>query len=73
MKITETERKVLEYLAAGFQSKEIAIAIGRSKSTVEAHIRTLYIKLDSRSRAQLIAEAMRSGLVSTERRERIAP
>jgi DNA-binding CsgD family transcriptional regulator len=45
------------------QSKEIAARLGRSKPTVESYIRTLFIKLDARSRAQLVAVAIRTGVI----------
>jgi DNA-binding CsgD family transcriptional regulator len=61
--ITDTEKTVLSCLARGMQSKEIAVNLGRSKPTVESYIRTLLVKLDARSRAQLVAIAMESGMI----------
>lgn len=55
--LTAIEIRVLEGLADGLQSKEIAQLVGRSTSTIEFHIRTLYLKLRARSRAQLVARA----------------
>jgi two-component system, NarL family, response regulator YdfI len=63
VKITETDRCVLLCLAQGMQSKEIAVSLGRSKPTIESYIRVLYIKLDARSRAQLVAIAIQSGMI----------
>lgn len=59
MNLTEIEKTVLQCLAEGMHSKEIAVYLGRSKPTVEAHIRILYAKLNARSRAQLVAIAIR--------------
>jgi DNA-binding CsgD family transcriptional regulator len=42
------------------QSKEIAEQLGRSKATVEGHIRILFAKLHARSRAHIVAIAMGS-------------
>jgi DNA-binding CsgD family transcriptional regulator len=53
--LNETEIAIVRALAEGKQSKEIALAIGRSRATVEFHIRALYAKLDAKSRAQLVA------------------
>jgi two-component system, NarL family, response regulator YdfI len=63
MRITDTDKTVLLYLARGMQSKEIAARLGRSKPTVESYIRTLFIKLDARSRAQLVAIAIQTGVI----------
>jgi two-component system, NarL family, response regulator YdfI len=63
MRITDTDKTVLLCLARGMQSKEIAARLGRSKPTVESYIRTLFIKLDARSRAQLVAIAIQTGVI----------
>jgi len=63
MKITDTDKTVLLCLAKGMQSKEIAASLGRSKPTVESYIRTLFIKLDARTRPQLVAIALESGMI----------
>jgi DNA-binding NarL/FixJ family response regulator len=62
MVLTEIEKAILRCLALGMQSKEIAAEVGRSKATVEANIRVLYLKLGARSRAHLVANAIRSGI-----------
>jgi DNA-binding CsgD family transcriptional regulator len=58
MRLTETEKAILKCLAEGMQSKEIAARIGRSKPTVEGHVRSLLGKFDARSRAHLVAKAI---------------
>ena len=63
MNLTEIEKAVLLCLADGMQSKEIAACIGRSKPTVEGYIRILYIKMNARSRAHLVAIAMRTASI----------
>ena len=67
MRITEIDRSVLLCLARGMQSKEIAVSLRRSKPTVESYIRALYIKMDARSRAQLVAIAIESGVIQFTR------
>lgn len=54
---------MLRGLANGYQSKEIAIDIGRKIPTVEFYIRNLFLKLDARSRAHLVALALCSGIL----------
>jgi DNA-binding NarL/FixJ family response regulator len=62
--LTDTEVRILEGLADGLQSKEIASRIGRSTATVEFHIRSLYMKMLARSRAHLVARAYDQGYLS---------
>jgi len=63
--LTKIEFSVLEGLAEGLQSKEIASRIGRSTATVEFHIRSLYMKMLARSRAHLVARAYDEGYLRT--------
>ena len=63
MKLSEIEKTVLRCLAQGMQSKQIAVCIGRSKPTVESHVRLLYAKLNAQSRAQLVAIAIQSARI----------
>lgn len=64
MDLTEMEKTVVQCLARGMQSKEIAAQVGRSKPTVEGYIRILFVKLNARSRAQLVAIVNGVGSVS---------
>lgn len=59
------EMAILEDIAAGYQSKEIAQRIGRSKATVENYVRLLCAKLGARSRPHLVARAYRENLLQT--------
>ena len=61
--LSTIEVQILECLAQGLQSKEIASVVGRRKPTVEGYIRTLYLKLGARSRAHLVAQAYCHGLL----------
>jgi two-component system, NarL family, response regulator YdfI len=64
--LTDLEVRVVRCLAEGMQSKEIAQCLGRCKPTVEGYIRTLYIKLNAKSRAHLVVEAIKAGLIQFE-------
>ena len=57
------ERRILLLLSQGYQSKEIAVLVGRAKPTVEGYIRTLYAKFGARSRAHLIDCAYKCGVL----------
>ncbi|MEI7900763.1 MAG: response regulator transcription factor [bacterium] len=53
--LTDRERAVLEYLAKGYQYKEIAEQMNVSWHTVHTHIRHIYEKLHVRSRGAAVA------------------
>lgn len=61
--ISTMEMAVLRGLANGLQSKEIAVALKRSKPTVELYVRTLYAKFNAKSRAHLVALALCAGVL----------
>ncbi|MCX6887674.1 MAG: response regulator transcription factor [Verrucomicrobia bacterium] len=53
--LSPREREVLELLAKGYQSKEIATLLGIGYWTVESHVGHIYQKLHVRSRAEAVA------------------
>jgi len=61
--LTEREREVLQRIAEGQSTKEIAARLAISARTVETHRANLMRKLDVRSLAQLVRLAIREGLV----------
>lgn len=61
--LTGREREVLGLVVEGYSAKEIAIELGIAPRTVECHIEHLRLKTNSRNRAQMAAEAVRSGVV----------
>lgn len=62
--LTDKERKVLELLADGKPSKEIAMLIDMSVKTVDARRRRIMQKLNVESVAELVKFAIRSGITS---------
>ncbi len=58
------EREVLQLLAEGRTSKEIAAALGLSTKTIETHRRNIGQKLGLRSIAELTKYAVREGVTS---------
>ncbi len=63
--LTERERDVLELLTAGVTSnKDLAERLFVSENTVKYHLRNILDKLHVNNRAQVIAYALRHGLVS---------
>jgi DNA-binding NarL/FixJ family response regulator len=63
--LTRREREVLESLALGLTSAEIAGALGISSYTVEHHKGRVFRKLSATSQSQAVAIALRSGLIDT--------
>ena len=62
--LTGREREVLQLIAEGLTSKEIATSLGVSTKTVETHRSNLMDKLDIRKASKLVRVAMQEGLVS---------
>lgn len=62
--LTPRERDVLERLTQGFTYEGIAHALGVGLSTVQGHIKSIYRKLEVRSKSEATAVAMKRGLVA---------
>lgn len=60
--ITDREREVLAQIAHGLRSKEIARQLAISDETVNAHVKSIYRKLQVHSRAQLVRVASQAGI-----------
>ncbi len=65
--LSPREREVLQLIAEGKSSKEVATSLGIAVSTVETHRRQLVEKLQLRTIAELTKYAIREGLTSGER------
>jgi len=64
--LTERERELLELLVQGVTSnRELAQRLFISENTVKYHLRNIMSKLHLENRAQVIAYALRTGLVHT--------
>ena len=62
-RLTPREREILELLAEGMRSKQIARELVISPKTVASHIQSVLAKLGVHSRAEAIAIAYKEGLV----------
>jgi DNA-binding NarL/FixJ family response regulator len=66
--LTPRQREVLQMIAEGLSTKEIAYRMGVSVKTVETHRTQLMERLDIRDVAGLVRYAIRIGLVSADRK-----
>jgi DNA-binding NarL/FixJ family response regulator len=65
-RLTSRQREILQLIAEGKNTKEIASTLEISVKTVEAHRLQLMARLDIHDVASLVRYAIRSGLVSSE-------
>jgi LuxR family maltose regulon positive regulatory protein len=64
MQLTPSEREILQLLAKGASTKDVAVRTGRSPQTVDTHIRSICRKLNCSGRREAIAIATGAGWVS---------
>jgi DNA-binding NarL/FixJ family response regulator len=62
-RLTPREREVVQLLAEGKTSKEVAVALNLSVKTTETHRTNIMRKLDLHSVADLTLYAVRNGIV----------
>lgn len=63
VELSPREREMLKYLVDGLTNKEIAVRMDISTHTVDSYARTLFTKLNVRSRAAAVARALKDRLV----------
>ena len=63
VELTQREVTVLRALASGQSNKAIARALFISETTVKAHVKSIFTKLNVLSRTEAIAVAVRRGMV----------
>lgn len=61
--LSQREQEVLEELAKGKPTREIAETLGLGEETVKSHLSRLYQKLRAKDRVEAVVVAMRHGLV----------
>jgi predicted ATPase/DNA-binding NarL/FixJ family response regulator len=61
--LSNREREVLSLLAQGLTDKRIATALEMSPSTVNTHLKKVFVKLEVRTRAQAVSRAIELGLL----------
>ncbi|HUH06734.1 MAG TPA: response regulator transcription factor [Egibacteraceae bacterium] len=61
--LSKREQDVLEQLASGKSTREMAEALGVGEETIKSHLSRIYQKLRANDRVQAVVIAMRHGLV----------
>jgi DNA-binding NarL/FixJ family response regulator len=61
--ITKREEEVLQRIADGCSTSEVAQQLYISQKTVKNHLASIYQKLDARDRTQAVLQAVRMGIV----------
>ena len=61
--ITKREEEVLQLIADGCSTPEVAGKLYISQKTVKNHLASIYQKLDARDRTQAVLQAVRMGIV----------
>jgi DNA-binding NarL/FixJ family response regulator len=64
--VTKREEEVLQLIADGCSTSEVAEQMYISQKTVKNHLASIYQKLDARDRTQAVLRAVRMGIVSLE-------
>lgn len=62
--ITSREEEVLQLIADGCSTPEVAEQLFISQKTVKNHLASIYQKLDARDRTQAVLQAVRMGIVT---------
>lgn len=64
--VTKREEEVLQLIADGGSTSEVADQMYISQKTVKNHLASIYQKLDARDRTQAVLQAVRMGIVSLD-------
>ncbi len=64
--ITKREEEVLQMIANGCSTPEVAEELFISQKTVKNHLASIYQKLDARDRTQAVLQAVRMGIVTLD-------
>jgi len=62
--ITPTEKKILELIAEGFSTHDVASALSISKYTVLSHRRSLLGKFGVKNSVQLVTKAIQTNIIN---------
>lgn len=61
--LTRREEDVMRMLGKGMKNRDIAAALGISDETIQAHMRSIFVKLEVHDRTTALAVALRRGII----------
>lgn len=64
--LSARELDVLRHLGRGLSNQELGRVLGISETTVKAHLRAVFVKLEAADRAEAVSRAYQLGLLSVE-------
>lgn len=64
--LTSRELEILEFIAQGLSTKEVALHIDIAPRTVDRHIENIRLKLRAKNRTHMIACAVVAGLLQVD-------
>ena len=62
-RLSPRQREVLQLIADGCSTPEVASKLYISQKTVKNHLASIYQKLDARDRTQAVLQAVRMGII----------
>ncbi|MFC1950270.1 response regulator transcription factor [Chloroflexota bacterium] len=71
--LTPRETEILEHIASGYISKQIANKLAISEQTIKNHMSSILRKLDVNDRTQAVVLSMHNGWISSQVRESSEP
>lgn len=66
--LSPREQQVLELIVKGYSNQDVADELGISRHTATSHVRSIYRKLEVRSRSEVVYEAVSRGIITVEER-----
>ncbi len=63
LRLSARQVEVLTLVSQGAENKQIATALGVSEATVKTYLKSIFARLDVRSRAEAVAVGLREGLI----------
>ena len=70
--LTVRELELLELVGEGFSNRAISESLSISTNTVKYHLKNIFQKLGAQNRAEAVAHAIRTGILSSSQKEDLA-
>ena len=71
--LTARELELLELVGEGFSNRALSDKLSISTNTVKYHLKNIFQKLGAQNRAEAVAHAIRTGILSSSQKEDLAP